>query len=104
MGLNKLNAHNMHIRYIGGAFMVDARVLLNPYSNSVLSVVKAKYGLKDKSEAINKFIEMYGEDELEPRVKESYIKKILKIEEDHFRKYGYRHTSIKDLRKEIEGR
>ena len=29
--------------------------------------------------------------------------KLLKIEEDHFKKQGYRHTSLKDLRKEIEG-
>jgi len=27
----------------------------------------------------------------------------LKIEEEHLKKYGYRHTSIEDLRKEIEG-
>ncbi len=37
-------------------------------------------------------------------VKESYIRKILKIEKEHFRKYGYRHTSLKKLRKEIEGK
>ncbi|MFH1256996.1 MAG: DUF2683 family protein [Candidatus Diapherotrites archaeon] len=83
--------------------MVDARVSLNKYSNRVLTVVKAKYDLKDKSEALNKFIGDYGENEVEPEVKESYIRKILKIEQEHFKKYGYRHTSIKDLRKEIEG-
>lgn len=77
--------------------MVDARVLLNTYSNSVLAVVKAKYSLKDKSEAINKFIEMHGGEELEPVVKESYIKKILKIEEEHFKKYGHRKMSSKEL-------
>lgn len=37
-------------------------------------------------------------------VKESYIKKILKIKKGHFRKYGYRHTSLKKLGKEIEGK
>jgi predicted transcriptional regulator len=84
--------------------MVDARVSLNKYTNTVLAVVKAKYDLKDKSEAINKFVETYGENEVEKEVKESYIKKILKIEEDYFKKYGYRHTSVKDLRKEIEGK
>ncbi len=84
--------------------MVDARVHLSKYANRVLTVVKAKYDLNDKSQALNKFIENYGENELEPEVREDYIKKILKIENDHFKKYGYRHTSLKDLRKEIEGK
>lgn len=83
--------------------MVDARVSLSKYSNRVLAVVKAKYDLNDKSHALNKFIEDYGPNELEPEVKESYVKKLLEIEEGHFKKYGYRHTSVKDLRKEIEG-
>ena len=83
--------------------MVDARVSLNKYSNRVLTVVKAKYDLKDKSQALNKFIETYGENEVEHEVKESYIKKLLKIEDDYYKKHGPRHTSIKDLKKEIEG-
>ena len=83
--------------------MVDARVHLSKYANRVLTVVKAKYDLNDKSQALNKFIEDYGENEVEPEVKEEYVKKILKIENNHFKKYGYRHTSLKDLRKEIEG-
>ena len=40
---------------------------------------------------------------MEQEVKESYIKKLLKIKKEHFKKYGYRHTSIKDLRKLFEG-
>lgn len=35
-------------------------------------------------------------------VKESYIKKILKIEKEHLRKYGYRHMSLEELRKLFE--
>jgi len=77
--------------------MVDARVRLNEYSNRVLGVVKAKYDLRDKSDALNKFVELYGPNEVEPEVKESYVKKILKIEEEHFKKYGYRKMSTKEL-------
>ena len=47
-------AHYVYIECMRGVFMVDARVELNKYSNRVLSVVKAKYDLKDKSQAINK--------------------------------------------------
>ena len=83
--------------------MTDARVVLKSYSNQVLGVVKAKYALKDKSEALNKFIELYGSNEVEPEVKESYVKKLLEIENRHFKKYGFRHTSVDELRKEVEG-
>ncbi len=79
--------------------MVDARVSLTKYSNHVLNVVKAKYDLKDKSAALNKFIEDYAGEEVEREVKDSYIKKILKIEEDHFKKYGYRKMSDKEFDK-----
>ena len=85
--------------------MVDARVSLKKYSNTVLTVVKAKYDLKDKSQALNKFIEIYGWNEVEPQVKESYVKKLLKIEDDYFKenKNKQKYTNIEDLRKEIEG-
>lgn len=77
--------------------MVDARVSLNKYSNRVLGVIKAKYDLKDKSTALNRFIETYGPEELEPEVKESYVKKLLEIENAHFKKYGSRKMSDKEL-------
>jgi len=67
--------------------MVDARVELNNYSNRVLGVVKAKYDLNDKSEAINRFIKDYGVNEVEPEVKDSYVKKLLEREENYFKKY-----------------
>jgi len=77
--------------------MIDARVSLKEYTNRVLEVVKAKHGLKDKSEALNKFVDMYGEEELEHEVKESYVKKLIDIENQHFKKYGYRKMSKKEL-------
>jgi len=77
--------------------MVDARVHLSKYANRVLTVVKAKYDLNDKSQALNKFIEDYGENEVEPEVKEEYVKKILRIEKEHFKKYGYRKMNDKEL-------
>ena len=44
--------------------MVYARVVLNDYTNKVLNVIKAKYGLNDKSEALNKFADLYGKKEV----------------------------------------
>ena len=81
--------------------MVDARVRLNSYSNKVLTVVKAKYELKDKSEAINRFIETYGENEVEREVKDSYVKKLLRIEEG-MKKRRDKPQTVQELRREIE--
>jgi len=90
-------AHYVYIECMRGVFMVDARVELNKYSNRVLSVVKAKYDLKDKSQAINKFVELYGPEEVEPEVKEEYVKKILKIKEDYYKRHTGRKMKDKEL-------
>jgi len=79
--------------------MVDARVSLSSYASRVLAVVKAKYDLRDKSQALNKFVEMYGSNEVEPEVKESYIKKLLRIEEEHFKKHGCKKMTDRELDK-----
>lgn len=82
--------------------MVDARVQLKEYSNRVIAVVKAKYGLRDKSEALNRFIETYGPEEVEPEVKDSYMRKLDRIERN-LRKGDYKRQTVQELRKEIEG-
>ena len=75
----------------------SARVELGAYTNKVLAVIKAKYGLKDKSEAINKFTEIYGDEVVEKDAKEEYIKKILEITDKHMRKYGHKTMSFEEL-------
>jgi len=79
--------------------MVLARVSLTKYSNRVLSVVKARYDLQTKSEALNKFIEEHGEEEVEKEATDNYMKKMLEIEKTHFKKYGYRKMGDKELDK-----
>lgn len=70
--------------------MVYARVSLNDYVNRVLNVIKAKFDLRDKSEAINKFIEMFGDEFVEKEASDEYIKKMIATEKRHFEKYGHR--------------
>lgn len=81
---------------------ISARVELNNYANKVLAIIKAKYGLKDKSEAINKFVELYGEDIFEKEANEEYTKKIISISNNHFEKYGKRKMSLQELNKLCE--
>ena len=79
--------------------MISARVQLDDYTNRVLNVVKARFDLKDKSEALNKFVELYGDEVVEKGANEEYVEKIIEIDEEHFKKYGRRKMSIEDLDK-----
>jgi len=91
----------VYIKYTQGDKMknqlISARVELNDYANRVLGVIKIKFGLRDKSEALNKFIELYGEEVIEKEASEDYIKKVLTISENHFKKQGNRKMSEKEL-------
>ncbi len=49
--------------------MVKARININQNTNQVLNIVKAKYGLKNKSEALSLVIKYYGENLLEKRIR-----------------------------------
>lgn len=80
-------------------YLIDARVKLNSYSNRIFSVVKSKYDLKDKSEAINKFVEIYGPFEMDLEVKDEYINKLKDIKKKHLIKYGFKKMTQKELDK-----
>lgn len=79
--------------------MVLARLELNSYSNTVLNVIKARFSLHDKSAALNKFVEMFGDEIVEREASDEYIKKLIEIEKRHLKKYGYRKMTLKDLDK-----
>ena len=68
---------------------------INEESNRVLNIVKAKYGLKDKSEAINIVVKEYEENFLEPELRPKYKNKLLKIIKG-------KHISREDFEKVVE--
>lgn len=82
--------------------MISARVELDDYSNRVLGIIKIKFGLKDKSEALNKFIELYGEEIMEKGASEEYIKKIIDVTKKHFEKYSNKKMTSQELDKLCE--
>ncbi|MCX6706899.1 MAG: DUF2683 family protein [Candidatus Woesearchaeota archaeon] len=59
--------------------MVQALVEIDDNTNRVLSIVKAKYNLKDKGEAIELVVTRYIEEEDEPELRPEFIEKIEKI-------------------------
>ena len=78
--------------------MVQAIINIDEHANRVLNIVKAKFGLKDKSEAINIMAEQYEEEILEPELKPEYIEKALKIHNQSSIKVG----TLTNLRKRYE--
>ena len=59
--------------------MVQAVVTLGEREDRVLTIVKGKYWLKNKSEAINLVIDKFEEDLLEPQLRPEYAEKLKKI-------------------------
>jgi hypothetical protein len=78
--------------------MVQAIINIEKDANKVLNIVKAKYGLKDKSQAINQMAREYEEFLLGPELKPSYIEKIRKIEKEETVSF----KSVADMRKHFE--
>jgi len=73
------------------------RAELDDYSNRVLGVVKEKFALKDKSEALKKFVDMYGEEFVEKEIKEEFITEVLNIVSQHKTKYPKKRMTLKEL-------
>jgi len=56
--------------------MVKAIVDISEHANKIISVVKAKYGLKNKNEAINLIAEQYEEEVLELNLSPEHVEKM----------------------------
>jgi hypothetical protein len=56
--------------------MVKNVIDLDERENRVINIVKAKYGLKDKSQALSVIIKRYEECELEPQLRPEFVKEI----------------------------
>jgi len=78
--------------------MVQAIINIEDETNRVLNIVKAKFGLKDKSEAINVMAQQYGQKLLEPQLRPEYLEKLKGIKNEK----GIPFKSIRELRKHIE--
>jgi hypothetical protein len=61
--------------------MVQAIINIDEHTNRILNIVKSKYGLKDKSSAIEFMAMQYEEEILEPELRPEYIEKAKKIME-----------------------
>jgi len=66
--------------------MPQAVVKLSEHANRVLNIVKAKYGFKDKSQAIEQVALEYEQEILEPELKPEFVESVLKAQKGKFKK------------------
>lgn len=59
--------------------MVKAIIDIDEEANQILNIVKAKENLKDKSQALNVVIKIYGRDLLEPELRPEFIERMKKV-------------------------
>lgn len=75
--------------------MVQALVKLDDNTNRVLNIVKAKFGFKDKGEAIRFVVKEYVDYENEPELRPEFLQKMQEIQkqksirvDDFTKRYG----------------
>ncbi len=74
--------------------MVQAIINLGEYQDRILTIVKGKFGLKNKSDAVNFLIDKFDEEFLEAKLRPEYVSKLKKIEKG-------KHFSRKEFEKEV---
>ena len=78
--------------------MTQAVIDLNENDDRVVNIVKGKFGLKNKSEAMSVIINGYEQEILEPELRPEFIEEMRKIEKEK----PIAFKNIKELRALIE--
>ena len=76
--------------------MVKSIIDLTERESRIINIVKAKYGLKDKSQALSIILKRYEECELEPQLRPEFIEEI-----EGARKRG-KFVKVKDFAEEFD--
>ena len=79
--------------------MVQAIINLGEHEDRVLNIIKGKFGLKNKSDAVNLVISKFEEELLEPELRPEYITKLERIQKQK----GIPFKNMAELRRTIEG-
>ena len=79
--------------------MTQAVISLGEHEDNILNIVKGKYGLKNKSDAVNFVIKKFEEEILEPHLKPDFVQRI-KVKEKSAVYESY--SSFDKLKKDIE--
>lgn len=66
--------------------MPKAVISLSERANRIVNIVKAKEGLKGKSEAIERIVEAYEEHILDPGLRPEFVEEVQRVRKGPFRK------------------
>jgi len=78
--------------------MVKSLIDLSERESRIVNIVKAKYGLKDKSQALSLILKRYEECELEPQLRPEFVAEI-----EATRKQG-KFVKVKDFAEEFNAK
>ena len=78
--------------------MVQNIITIGEREDRVLNIVKAKFGLRNKSDAVALLAKNYEENFLEPELRPEYVKKLERIQKEK----GIPFRNMAELRKIIE--
>lgn len=79
--------------------MVQNIINIGENIDRILNIVKAKFGLKNKSQAVAIIAKIYEESFLEPELRPEYLEKLKRIDKEK----GISFRNIDELRSIIEG-
>lgn len=79
--------------------MVQSIIDIEENEDRIINIVKAKFGLKNKSQAIALIANTYEQSFLEPELKPEYLDKLNKVRKEP----GIKLSSIQELRKMTGG-
>jgi hypothetical protein len=77
--------------------MPEIRLEIDDYTARVLDVVKGKFGLKNRSEALNRFAIEKGSEYIERKPSEMVLREIDAEYSSHIKKHGLRSMSKEKL-------
>jgi len=78
--------------------MVQNIINVGEREDRILNIVKAKFGLKNKSEAVALIAKIYEQSFLEPELKPEYLEKLKRIKKEKAIPF----KNIEELRKIVE--
>lgn len=81
--------------------MVQNIINVSKDEDRILNIVKAKFGLKNKSQAVALITRIYEENFLEPELRPEYLEKLKKIKKQG---HGKIFSSIDELRAHIKSK
>ena len=79
--------------------MTEARFQLNEHTTRVLDVIKGKYGLKNRNDALNKFFQVEGDKYVEQSAREQTLRELDLIYTKHMEKNANRKMTDTELKK-----